>query len=210
MGNQTSLKTALEIDRDTGSVKLVSGASITEFSTDDTLSGDSDSAVPTEQAVKGYVDPATMIGASNAQWIPLAFQGANNNGQTSYRVGGGAILNQGSTDIGIAFSLCIPYTLGSLTLTITDYRVILQDADSDDYVDQTRIFGSNNSGATTEHSETDNFTSAGVHWSDGTTHTAVTDFDASSYHIVVVYLNLVNTTSDQLDIVGVDLKGYYS
>ena len=29
---------------------------ITEFSTDDTLSGDSDSAVPTEQAVKAYVD----------------------------------------------------------------------------------------------------------------------------------------------------------
>ena len=37
-----------------GGLTLVNA--ITEFSTDDTLSGDSDSAVPTEQAVKAYVD----------------------------------------------------------------------------------------------------------------------------------------------------------
>jgi hypothetical protein len=35
---------------------LTNGTSINEFSTDDTLAGDSDDAVPTEQAVKAYVD----------------------------------------------------------------------------------------------------------------------------------------------------------
>jgi len=40
------------------SLSLASGASVTEFSTDETLAGDSDSAVPTEQAVKAYVDTA--------------------------------------------------------------------------------------------------------------------------------------------------------
>jgi len=39
-----------------GSLFLTTGASINEFSTDGTLGGDSDIAVPTEQAVKTYVD----------------------------------------------------------------------------------------------------------------------------------------------------------
>ena len=40
------------------SLSLATGASITEFSTDDTLAGDSNTVVPTEGAVKGYVDNA--------------------------------------------------------------------------------------------------------------------------------------------------------
>ncbi|MBU4577088.1 MAG: hypothetical protein KJ576_20910 [Proteobacteria bacterium] len=38
------------------SLTLASGASVTELSSDDTLAGDSETAVPTEGAVKGYVD----------------------------------------------------------------------------------------------------------------------------------------------------------
>lgn len=43
----------------TGTLQLPNGTSINEFSTDTTLSGDSDNAVPTEKAVKTYVDSAT-------------------------------------------------------------------------------------------------------------------------------------------------------
>jgi hypothetical protein len=46
---------------DSDGLTLASGASINEFSTDGTLAGNSDDAVPTEQAVKTYVD--TEIGA---------------------------------------------------------------------------------------------------------------------------------------------------
>ena len=42
-----------------GNVTLVSGTSINEFSTDGTLAGDSDNAVPTEKAVKTYVNNVT-------------------------------------------------------------------------------------------------------------------------------------------------------
>jgi len=45
-----------------GKVELGTGTGINEFSTDDTLAGDSDDAVPTEQAVKAYVD-ATISGS---------------------------------------------------------------------------------------------------------------------------------------------------
>ena len=42
-----------------GKLTLPNGTDINEFSTDDTLGGDSDDAVPTEQAVKAYVDGKT-------------------------------------------------------------------------------------------------------------------------------------------------------
>jgi hypothetical protein len=58
-------RTLVEIDNTTvatfnaDGLTLASGASINEFSTDGTLAGNSDDAVPTEQAVKTYVDNAT-------------------------------------------------------------------------------------------------------------------------------------------------------
>ena len=50
---------ALELDDDlhvAGSIQAASGTAISEFSTDTALAGDSDAAVPTERAVKSYVD----------------------------------------------------------------------------------------------------------------------------------------------------------
>jgi len=55
--------TALKIDSSSG-ITLKNGVSINEFSSDDTLAGDSDDAVPTEQAVKAYVD--TVVGGGGA------------------------------------------------------------------------------------------------------------------------------------------------
>jgi len=44
---------------------LINGTSINEFSTDDTLAGDSDDAVPTEKAVKTYVDSKVVFKSFN-------------------------------------------------------------------------------------------------------------------------------------------------
>ncbi len=48
-----------------GTLTLASGASADEFSTDGTLAGNSDSAIPTEQAVKTYVD--NQVGSQDLQ-----------------------------------------------------------------------------------------------------------------------------------------------
>ena len=48
--------TLLTLDCGTGKLLFPIGTGINEFSIDDTLAGDSDDAVPTEQAVKAYVD----------------------------------------------------------------------------------------------------------------------------------------------------------
>jgi len=50
---------------DTNGLTLSTGASVNEFSTDGTLSGDSNDAVPTENAVKTYVDNAIAGFAAN-------------------------------------------------------------------------------------------------------------------------------------------------
>ncbi|MGD9697602.1 hypothetical protein [Acinetobacter sp.] len=51
-----------------GKLSLQSGADVSEFSTDGTLAGNSDSAVPTEKAVKTYVD--TVAGSEGPPAAP--------------------------------------------------------------------------------------------------------------------------------------------
>ncbi len=60
---QISTADEYEIKGYSGGVVLDIGASIDEFSTDETLAGNSDDALPTEKAVKTYVDNATTAKA---------------------------------------------------------------------------------------------------------------------------------------------------
>jgi len=63
----------------TGDLILLSGTTVNEFSIDGTLAGDSDDAVPTEQAVKTYVDgekasltkTITIEAPTNTDYFPL-------------------------------------------------------------------------------------------------------------------------------------------
>ena len=64
-----------------GSIGAQLGESINEFSADNTLSGNSNTAVPTEQAVKGYVDTKTdtAIAAANNALLTKTFNSTNTN-----------------------------------------------------------------------------------------------------------------------------------
>jgi hypothetical protein len=57
----------LKLERTTGNLSLLTGVGINEFSNDDTLGGDSSAAVPTEHAVKSYVD-SQIGGQANRIW----------------------------------------------------------------------------------------------------------------------------------------------
>jgi hypothetical protein len=54
---------------DSDGVTLEAGASVNEFSTDGTLAGNSDDAVPTEKAVKTYVDTAGAAAPSGWEYV---------------------------------------------------------------------------------------------------------------------------------------------
>lgn len=56
MGTTEGARSVVMSLHSTSGLKLTSGADITEFSTDGTMGGNSDDAVPTEKAVKTYVD----------------------------------------------------------------------------------------------------------------------------------------------------------
>lgn len=65
-----------------GSMTLANGTAINEFSTDITLAGNSNSAVPTEQAVKTYVDAKSSIFTEST--VSLIFGGSQTIATTSF------------------------------------------------------------------------------------------------------------------------------
>ncbi len=73
-----------------GTLTLASGASVNEFSIDDALAGDSDSAVPTEKSVKAYVDAVD----SADDFTPTSY-----GGEQSVTFPNGAILKMGSESV---------------------------------------------------------------------------------------------------------------
>lgn len=105
-----------------GNLTLNTGATVSEFSTDGTLNGDSDSAVPTEQAVKTYVTSQVLRQyyadqldtPNNSDWTVNALanlQADSNNAALSVRN------FDATTEEGVGFSIYIPTNVSSMTLT---------------------------------------------------------------------------------------------
>ena len=65
--SDTTANILVSIDNQTGLFSLRTGAGINKFSTDTTLVGDSDNVVPTEKAVKAYVDGVAVPAGNNTE-----------------------------------------------------------------------------------------------------------------------------------------------
>ena len=68
-----------------GGLSFPSGTSVNEFSTDGTLAGNSNNAVPTEQAVKDYID-AAVAAAGPIAYGSIAADGTINSGSGNFTV----------------------------------------------------------------------------------------------------------------------------
>lgn len=128
--NDTTPSYQLDVNGVIQSTGLIvnAGQEINEFSTDGTLAGDSDTAIPTEQAVKTYVDNASPSSTDyQYQFFADQFETPNN---SSWTVNALATLGADSNDVafvvrsfddtteeGIGFSLYIPASVSSMTLT---------------------------------------------------------------------------------------------
>ena len=64
--SDTTGNTVVHIDDIEGKLTLKYGTGVSEFSTDGTLAGNSDTVVPTEKAVKLYVDNTALTGVSGS------------------------------------------------------------------------------------------------------------------------------------------------
>jgi len=114
------------ISMTTGFLSLTSGVSVNEFSSDTALSGNSDTAVPTEKAVKTYIDSisglSTAVFTSDGNWE--APSGVSMVWITMIGGGGGGAAHLGGG--GGAGSLCInhPYKV----VATTTYGIQVGDA----------------------------------------------------------------------------------
>jgi hypothetical protein len=105
----------LSIERNNGLLTLSSGTGVNEFSIDGTLAGNSDNALPTEQAVKTYVDAqvSTVNSTIGAISIDDLSDGSDGLGTQNLFLGinsGGANVAGGNYNVGIGV-----YSLTALT-----------------------------------------------------------------------------------------------
>jgi hypothetical protein len=78
------------------SVLTLGGNPVAEFSTDGTLSGDSDTVVPTEKAVKSYVDTAV----SDAVQLNIRYASSDSTAE----IGDAVLVDTGSGDVNLTIS----------------------------------------------------------------------------------------------------------
>ncbi|AUC81197.1 hypothetical protein [Lacinutrix sp. Bg11-31] len=98
---------------------LQTGTRINEFSTDGTLAGNSSNALPTEQAVKTYVDNSIASATSSQKTIIVpATAFTSNNSLVNYGIGGGYAYKPSSNQ-SIFAPVIIP--IGSTVSTVTFY-----------------------------------------------------------------------------------------
>jgi hypothetical protein len=113
----------LEVTIDESCLKLRTGTSINEFSTDVNLAGDSDDAVPTEKAVKAYVDasvPTSVATATTATNVNLTSL-ANDSSDTGPKYLTFSDVNSGSQSLETQDLL--KYNPDSATLTLKNLEV---------------------------------------------------------------------------------------
>jgi hypothetical protein len=184
-------------------VQMGAGTSVNEFSIDGTLAGDSDDALPTEKAVKAYVDTLLSIGSANRKYFPLFFNAPYPSGADMGEFDGSQT-NVTTGSRWFSYGLAIPHSIGGKSLYVDGVQVNLSDADAANYISNTR-FG-HWTGTTN-----DLVLNNSVDRTSPTTYEiAITPEDVSGSDLVYVQLNSITDTVRACDIAGVFLRCYYA
>ena len=142
--------------------------------------------------------------------IPCLFVGNNQDGQAGYVMGAGIVTGKASVaNPTYEYHIVYPTVLGTLSLTLIDLEISLFDADGSDFITRTRIFGTKQSTQTNKFDDLTNFATAGI-INTGDELAALTNFDASGFSTIAIFIEAIQATDGQLDIGGVNLTGYYS
>ncbi|MBJ2173213.1 tail fiber domain-containing protein [Aureibaculum sp. A20] len=103
-----------------GDMRLQSGAAVNEISTDGTLAGNSDEAIPTEKAIKTYVDNNKGASSINELIDAKSDNDGTDNGSSVF-IGVDAGLNDNGTanaNVGIGYQALYSNTTGSVNTAI--------------------------------------------------------------------------------------------
>ena len=177
---------------------------------EDDLVSDSDVQAATQQSIKAYSDIQNIVGAANADQIICLFVGSANDGQAGYILGAGLIAGQASVgSITYEYQLTYPTSVNGKALTLTDIEISLFAADATDFITRVRVFGTINQTQTLKFDDTANHQAPGI-INTGDELIALTNFDASSFSTIAVFIQCTQATNNELKIAGVNMTGYYS
>jgi len=150
-----------------------------------------------------YLNSLLMYGSANAAWVPCTLLGIDY--PAKIKASGGWMSNVDAQDMYVLFNLPMPTTKGSLKLYISGLRLVIFDADATDYVTQVIIYPMKETGA------------AAAILQDTTDRTAQGDYtytftaaDCSTYDLISVYVQTVNTDAADLDFGPPLIRCYYA
>jgi len=179
------------------------GTLISEFSTDGTFAGNSDSAVPTEKAARTYIDNQTIFGtgSSNTFYAPCMFSYKNTD---DFSTGSGSWGNKKTGTLYAFFDLPFPTSSSfGKSLKCSALEIGLQDADSSNKIIDVWVLGMTGTGYSSLYTNSTDRTSVAVHTYE------FTAIDLSSYRTIRVQIKASCNATDALDINTVRLRCYY-
>ena len=189
-----SLDQGLTTGSNVGFAQITMVNAINEFSIDDTLSGGSDSAVPTEQAVKGYVD--TITGGAVIYWYKTFVSTVENVVASS----AADTINFASADgrltiVGTAATDLITF---SVIDSVIDHNSLLNTHNLTTSIDHNTITNNHNLTTDIDHNSitnTHNLTTAIDHNTITNAHNLTTDInhDTVAGFVLAEHLSLPNT-----------------
>lgn len=146
-------------------------------------------------------EDAGLIGSSNAAWVPLALDGGLPEGTFNVTE---SVRNNSGTDFYLQYVLTMPTNRNGKYLRLARVKVMLMDADNDNYLDMIKVLGLKYNGITLHY---ENYGP----WEDQTNIDQDISPDKSTQYDdqVIVTLHVNVTTANCIKIAGVMLKVYY-
>jgi hypothetical protein len=160
---------------------------------------------------KTDIDALWAIGSGNAVWINCPFFGVTDIAAYSSSVT--MFRNTGATDYSVEAQIPGPYNKNGLSLRVNRIRIGVADSDSSDYLDLVRVFIYSDHDSSTTPISVDhnvvNGTGIGTFIYDSGDDGSF-PVDLSGIHNAIIYLNLVCTSLNQIEIAWVEVEVYYA
>jgi len=150
-----------------------------------------------------YLSDFVMFGSANAAYVPCMYY-VESAGGLNFKAYDARIANEGATDYSTYWLIPLPSVKGDLSLFIDDIKISLSAASVDDYITNINVYGLTDSGTTSLGSSATDLTTAGLHV------IALSTYDVSTYHMIVIKVTAIVTNALGLRYSAPAIKCYYA
>lgn len=147
------------------------------------------------------LEEALMLGVANETWVPCIFEAGYF--PESWRTTGSQMQNIDDQNQFFHYALHLPCVKGSLKLYVSGIKIVLTDADANDFLNDWDVVGRKSDGNTVIDNNIDDLTSPNTY-----TH-EFTGVDCSGFTQLSAALYATLTDAGELEIESVSLQVYY-